>query len=103
MEGEQDKDQDSCADISEHEVQPLLDLGAVRRAYGELFQLPNDIPYESALVNALTTLANYIQIQLQSRGPQANYEDVINVLLIVFEIPALGESNYTNIKHNYHI
>lgn len=102
MEGEQDKDHDSCIDVSDsifqESQQAPLDLNSVRRAYSELFSLPNDIPYESALVNALTTLANYIQMELQIRGPLANFDDVINVLLIVFEIPALGNNHPLSIE-----
>lgn len=93
MQGEPDKDEDSCQITScSPELRPPLDIPAIRRSYEMLTKLKSDI-YESALVNALTTLAGCIQIELQRRGPSANFDDIIDALVIVFEIQALGTGN----------
>lgn len=97
MQGEVDKDEDSCmtseSSKSGQDVRLPLDLASLRRAYKELFKLPSDI-YESALVNALTTLAGYIQMEFQRRGSSADYQDIIDAIVIVFEIQALGTGDY---------
>lgn len=96
MQGEVDKDEDCMASEnskSGQDVRLPLDILSLRRAYKELFMLPSDI-YESALVNALTTLAGYIQIELQRRGATADYQDIIDAIVIVFEIQALGTGDY---------
>lgn len=92
LEGEQDKDEDSCiaASSSCKPKRLPVDLCAVRRAYNALFKLPSSI-FESALVNALVTLAGYLQISLQTMTDDSNtLDDIVHVLLIIFEIPALG-------------
>lgn len=66
-----------------------VDLSAVRRAYTALFKVSTAV-FENALVNALVTLAGNLQMELQLRSDKVD-EDIINVLLIVFEIPALGK------------
>lgn len=93
MQGEVDKDEDSCVmsdnDKCSQEIRLPLDVASLRRAYQELLRLPSDL-YESALVNALTTLAGYIHIELPRCGPTADYQDIIDAIVIVFEIQALG-------------
>lgn len=92
LEGEQDKDEDSCIAASNSGTTKRLpvDLAAVRRAYNALFKLPSSI-FESALVNALVTLAGYLQIHLQTMvDDSSTIDDIVHVLLIIFEIPALG-------------
>lgn len=66
-----------------------MDIPSVRRAYTALFKLKTSI-FENALVNALVTLAGNLQMELPTRKDQDNHDDIVNVLLIVFEIPALG-------------
>jgi len=66
-----------------------VDIPSVRRAYAALFKLKTSI-FENALVNALVTLAGNLQMELPTRKDQDNHDDIVNVLLIVFEIPALG-------------
>lgn len=93
LEGEQDKDEDSCiaASSSSKRKRVPVDLTAVRRAYNALFKLPSTI-FESALVNALVTLAGYLQISLQTMTDDSDtLDDIVHVLLIIFEIPALGK------------
>lgn len=91
LEGEQDKDEDSCmgATSSTNTKRLPVDLSSVRRAYMALFKLPSSI-FESALVNALVTLAGYLQMDLQTITDSSAIDDIVRVLLIVFEIPALG-------------
>lgn len=66
-----------------------VDLSAVRRAYTALFKLKTSI-FENSLVNALVTLAGNLQMELPTRKDKDNHDDIVNVLLIVFEIPGLG-------------
>lgn len=92
LQGEKDKDEDSCmSSPTGDRSQPRqpVDLSAVRRAYAALFKVSTSV-FENALVNALVTLAGNLQMELQLRGDKVD-EDIINALLIVFEIPALGK------------
>ncbi|XP_044263019.1 ubiquitin-protein ligase E3A [Tribolium madens] len=92
LEGEKDKDEDSSADTSDGSILPV-DLPSVRRAYSALFKLKTSI-FEHSLVNALVTLAGNLQMELPTRKECGNQDDVVNVLLIVFEIPALGSGDF---------
>lgn len=92
LEGEKDKDEDSSAESSASAIQPV-DIPSVRRAYAALFKLKTSI-FENALVNALVTLAGNLQMELPTRKDQDNHDDIVNVLLIVFEIPALGSGDF---------
>lgn len=92
LEGEKDKDEDSCAESSKHSILPV-DLSAVRRAFAALFKLKTSI-FENALINALVTLAGNLQMELPTRKERENQDDIVNVLLIVFEIPALGSGDF---------
>ncbi|KAF5287693.1 hypothetical protein FQA39_LY15793 [Lamprigera yunnana] len=97
LEGEKDKDEDCCMDCPDEETSksPLpIDLCSLRRAYGALFKIPTSI-FENALVNALVTLAGSLQLDLQLKlKSDKNTNRHINVLLIVFEIPALGSGDF---------
>ena len=93
LEGEKDKDEDSCVASpsgNQNKKKLPVDLASVRRAYSALFQLSSWI-FENALVNALETLAGQLQINFLRRTEKYTDEDIVNVLLIAFEIPALGK------------
>lgn len=92
LEGEKDKDED-CADSPTSKKSRVVDLPSVRRAYTALFKLPSSI-FENALVNALVSLAGNLQVELQLRRDSSANDDILNVLAIVFEIPALGKLCY---------
>ncbi|XP_053995543.1 ubiquitin-protein ligase E3A isoform X1 [Hylaeus anthracinus] len=72
-----------------------VDLPAVRRAFAALWSLPGEA-FESALVNALVTLADNIELDLRVFRLMAweNVDSMLNVFLIVFEIPVLGKSEF---------
>nr|CAD7264827.1 unnamed protein product [Timema shepardi] len=101
LEGETDKDEDSreeegeCNAKKERCLEELrVDVLSLRRAYQALFQdskVPGTV-FESALVNALTTLAEDMKLSL--RVYRRNSLDVLTALVIVCEIPALGSSEY---------
>lgn len=96
LQGEMDKDEDSCVASpsgNQNKKKLPIDLASVRRAYSALFKLSNWI-FENALVNALETLAGQLQINFLRRTEKYTDEDIVNVLLIVFEIPALGKKVY---------
>lgn len=50
--------------------------------------------FENALVTALVTLAGNLQMDLPTRREHTNNDDIVNVLLIVFEIPSLGSGDF---------
>ncbi|XP_011876712.1 PREDICTED: ubiquitin-protein ligase E3A isoform X2 [Vollenhovia emeryi] len=72
-----------------------VDLPSVRRAFEALWSLPGDV-FESALVNALVTLADDIELDLRvfRMVRWDSMDSLLNVFLIVFEIPMLGNSEY---------
>ncbi|XP_048511578.1 ubiquitin-protein ligase E3A isoform X2 [Athalia rosae] len=96
LQGE-DKEEDS-SDPSPTEPHPddtSVDLPAVRRAFSSLWSLPGEA-FESALVHALVNLADNIELDLRVFGivPSYSTDSLLNVFLIVFEIPVLGSSEY---------
>lgn len=103
LEGEKDKDEDSSGTTRgvdsgtpndpRSRGRRHVDLPSVRRAYSALFKLSSSI-FENALVNALVTLAGNLHLRLKLRRDGDSNDDVVNVLLIVFEIPALGSGDF---------
>lgn len=89
MEGEKDKDIDSVSAKANTDIAPV-DIPAVRRAFSALFKLEKH-HFEGPLVNALVTLAGNLQMELPVRRENESQDDIVNVLVIVFEIPVLGE------------
>ncbi|XP_076628971.1 ubiquitin protein ligase E3A isoform X1 [Colletes latitarsis] len=94
----EDKEEDSSepSPIVPSNDDTSVDLPAVRRAFSALWSLPGEA-FESALINALVTLADNIELDLRVlRIMMAwdNMDSLINVFLIVFEIPVLGNSEY---------
>ncbi|CAG5075006.1 Similar to Ube3a: Ubiquitin-protein ligase E3A (Mus musculus) [Cotesia congregata] len=79
-----------------------VDLEAVRRSFAALMTLPGE-EFESALVNALVTLADSIELDLRVFGimPADSTDTLLNVFLIVFEIPVLGSSEY--LEYAFHM
>ncbi|KAJ2950776.1 hypothetical protein O0L34_g9041 [Tuta absoluta] len=83
-----DKDVDSVAG-------PELDVAACRRAFQYLAKVPSEY-YSSALVTALTTLAENMEIDLRITK-KMSLEDAVNCFVIAFEVPDLGCSDYLEI------
>ncbi|XP_054260809.1 ubiquitin-protein ligase E3A [Macrosteles quadrilineatus] len=105
LEGETEKDQDSVA-MERGEVESCsdkinIDLASLRRAYQQLFSLSGNL-YENALVQALVTLSENMELDLKMSGCGRSMEDgggcpletVLNALIIALEIPTLGGSDY---------
>lgn len=110
MEGDLDKDEDSqevdeeggeCSQSSRSQksISPAddlrVDIPSLRRAYKALFEVPGNV-FESALVQALSTLSENLDLDLRvfGRACRDNAEELLNVFVIVLEIPALGSSEY---------
>ncbi|XP_026680400.1 ubiquitin-protein ligase E3A [Diaphorina citri] len=70
-----------------------LDIKSVRRAYEQLFALPSS-EFEHTLVQALVTLSEYINVQLRCGSSLLSTDSLINVFLVIFEIPSLGGCDY---------
>ncbi|XP_066998612.1 ubiquitin-protein ligase E3A [Anabrus simplex] len=108
LEGDLDKDEDSQeatdkADCSEgcNSYKPSapddisVDIPSLRRSYKALLEVPGNV-YESALVHALLTLSSGVDLDLTVFGVTSwkNPEDILNVFVIVLEMPMLGSSEY---------
>ncbi|XP_026765409.2 ubiquitin-protein ligase E3A [Galleria mellonella] len=83
-----DKDVDSVTG-------PGLDVASCRRAFEYLAKVPSEY-YSSALVTALTTLAENLEIDLRITK-KMSMEDAVNCFVIAFEVPDLGCSDYLEI------
>ncbi|CAG9791844.1 unnamed protein product [Diatraea saccharalis] len=83
-----DKDVDSVTG-------PGLDVASCRRAFQYLSKVPSEY-YSSALVTALTTLAENLEIDLRITK-KMSLEDAVNCFVIAFEVPDLGCSDYLEI------
>ncbi|KAG6448074.1 hypothetical protein O3G_MSEX005305 [Manduca sexta] len=83
-----DKDVDSVTG-------PGLDVASCRRAFQYLAKVPSEY-YSSALVTALKTLADNMEIDLRITKKMCT-EDAINCFVIAFEVPDLGCSDYLEI------
>ena len=110
MEGDLDKDEDS-QEVSEEGGEcsqgsrswnttsmlddVRVDIPSLRRAYKALFEVPGSV-FESPLVHALITLSGNLELDLRlfGRGRRDNAEELLNVFVIVLEIPTLGSSEY---------
>ncbi|XP_068627544.1 ubiquitin-protein ligase E3A [Battus philenor] len=74
---------------------PGLDVASCHRAFQYLAKVPSEY-YSSALVTALTTLAEHLKIDLRINKKMA-MEDVVNCFVIAFQVPDLGCSDYLEI------
>jgi hypothetical protein len=110
MEGDLDKDED-CQEVNEEggecsgssrswkSSSPSddlkVDIPSLRRSYKALFEVPGSV-FESALVHALRTLSGNLELDLRlfGRAKTDNAEELLNVFVIVLEIPTLGSSEY---------
>ena len=75
--------------------QPAVDLEAARRLFALLFAT-GDSPFTTALVTALTTLADGMRAALQFAPAclRSAQPDPVDVFLLVLEIPALSSSEF---------
>ncbi|XP_061189216.1 ubiquitin-protein ligase E3A-like [Saccostrea echinata] len=80
---EQERSQSSTCD---RETAHSLDLEAVRRTFRALMKIP-DLPYQGALVNALSSLSKNVEMELRYRRPLEQNPNYMNIFLIVMEIP----------------
>ncbi|KOB73457.1 Ubiquitin-protein ligase E3A [Operophtera brumata] len=74
---------------------PGLDVASCRRAFQYLATVPSDY-YSSALVTALKTLADSMEIDLRITK-RMSVEEAVNCFVIAFEVPDLGCSDYLEI------
>ncbi|XP_076347770.1 ubiquitin-protein ligase E3A-like [Tachypleus tridentatus] len=102
MEIDQDKDQDTQEteeNVCTTKIGPLklddvtLDIESVRRAFLVLFGIPGR-PFQDALINALNTLCMNLEIDLKYHNPYHRDKNVINIFLIIMEIPMLECPEY---------
>ncbi|KAJ9588949.1 hypothetical protein L9F63_017744 [Diploptera punctata] len=111
MEGDLDKDEDSqeiteegggeCSQGTQNWTSTSMqddirvDITSLRCGYKALFEVPGNV-FESALVHALITLSGNLELELRLFGrPKMEHpEDLLNVFVIVLEIPTLGSSEY---------
>ncbi|XP_052738018.1 ubiquitin-protein ligase E3A isoform X2 [Bicyclus anynana] len=85
-----DKDVDSVTG-------PGLDVASCRRAFQYLAKVPSEY-YSSALVTALSTLAENLIVEMKlSKTKTLTLDDTVNCFVIAFEVPDLGCSRYLDI------
>ena len=82
-----------CGGSSTEEEMTTLDFESVRRAFSELFAIP-DVPFQPALINAITYLSRTVETDLRSYNQFARNPNYINIFLIVMEIPALDSLEF---------
>lgn len=70
-----------------------LDFDAVNRTFKRLFAIP-DLPFQSALINALNCLSREIEMELKYKNPFETDPSYLNVFLITMEIPTLFEGDF---------
>jgi len=70
-----------------------VDLASVHRAFERLFSIV-DVPFQGALINAITTLARTLETDLHSYNNFLRQPNYINIYLIVMEIPHLDRLEY---------
>ena len=83
--------QDAHVRLKEGEVS--VDVEAVRRAYTELFSIPDE-PFQPSLSNALTSLSRDLEMELKYHRAYERDQNYLNIFVIVFEIPALQSPGY---------
>ncbi|GBP48230.1 Ubiquitin-protein ligase E3A [Eumeta japonica] len=83
-----DKDVDSKAE-------PGLDVQSCRRAFQYLSKVPSSC-YSSGLVTALSTLGENLDLDLRITK-KMSIDDVVNCMVIAFEVPDLSCSDYLEI------
>ncbi|KAK7870299.1 hypothetical protein R5R35_011808 [Gryllus longicercus] len=108
LEGEPDKDEDSqelaesvesgaTSRLQYHSTSPDdigLDFASVRRAYKALLKEAPSSAYEGPLVQAVSTLAQLVEVDLRFPLGVATSEELLRSVLVVLELPTLGSSEY---------
>uniref|UniRef100_A0A1B6CDZ9 Ubiquitin-protein ligase E3A N-terminal zinc-binding domain-containing protein n=1 Tax=Clastoptera arizonana TaxID=38151 RepID=A0A1B6CDZ9_9HEMI len=104
LEGEQEKDEDSVetekGELDSSSDNINIDLASLRRAYQQLFSFSGNL-YENALIQALVTLSDNIELYIRTLGcgeigdgVGCNLDTLLNALIIALEIPSLGGFDY---------
>lgn len=70
-----------------------LDLDAVRAAYKELFELPEQ-PFLNALINGIISLSSLLEMDLRYHRQYCRDPNFLNIFLIVFEIPVIHSPEF---------
>ena len=83
----------ASASVIDESVDLSVDLGAVRRTYDLLMDIP-ELPYQGALVNALTSLSKSVEMELRYRRPIDQNPHYLNIFVIVMELPLLDTPEF---------
>ena len=83
----------SCDTGNQGNAEISLDLDSVQRAHAELFAIPGH-PFQSALINALTTLSRDMEMDLKFKKAYDADPNYLNIFLIVLEIPTFHSPEY---------
>ncbi|XP_045036552.1 ubiquitin-protein ligase E3A isoform X2 [Daphnia magna] len=97
MEVDLDKDSDSQEAVAEARLQEMgqevtVDVCSIRRSFEALSSIESQ-NYESALVHALILLCETIELDMKY-GRQKAEVNLLNVFVVVFELPWLGSGDY---------
>ena len=75
-----------------------VDLSSLRRCYNLLMEIP-DLPFQNALITALRTLANTLDMDFKYTRRVENEANYLNIFVIVLEIPLLHSPEFIEVAY----
>lgn len=101
LEDDQDKDEDSCADIASPPVQELyrtpVDMVSVRRSFRMLFEITDPGRRERILKTLNSVLCNLLEclpLDIQCTMSKQKVENIFTACIVILDIFCLGESEW---------
>lgn len=77
-----------------------VDLPSLRRSYQRLMTVP-DQPFQGALINALISLSQSLELQLKYSSSTNNDPDFVNIFVIIMENPLLHSPEFLDSAFPY--
>ena len=83
----------SKAQLLDAQTDVNVDLSSVHRSFGRLMELP-DLPFQNALINALRTLAQTIDLDFRHPRQLERHPFYLNIFVLIMEIPLLHSPEF---------
>ena len=83
----------SKAKLLDAQTDVNVDLSSVHRSFGRLMELP-DLPFQNALINALRTLAQTIDLEFRHTRQLERHPFYLNIFVLIMEIPLLHSPEF---------
>jgi len=83
----------SKAKLLDAQTDVNVDLSSVHRSFGRLMELP-DLPFQNALINALRTLAQTIDLDFRHPRQLERHPFYLNIFVLIMEIPLLHSPEF---------